>query len=415
MGRSYLYTVIVIFLVSSTLLPTESFSQESQDTTQKEVTKDDSNRNENRNPARNALFLKNITGFFLDINAGYNYRFNSFTTRNPILRESPVSYSSLNLGVYDLSVDLGLVGTTVLDFNYESPFPTTNFQQKALEARENRSQGLEKYTAGVNVLPLWRLLIPDAWPDFVKWLPAVEIRYTRELTQNTAIADRESIILNSVNNIDGSIGLEDLLFQRVDEGGSFSFKTSYQYGSVSIPIYVWKWNDMESHRVLRLGVSRWSYSRIYSTRFPRFNTPIVYEADAAGRGLLVSFHSFPRSGFRTRVTAGIGRGNLEMNDRELAGALPFFYETESPSAKPLSMYGEGSFSYRFSFFPDASVTMFLEPGMDVDVFNVSFTALGEVVAPSGAEDEQLLSRKESSSLQHYDFIFLPWLKFSLSL
>jgi hypothetical protein len=359
--------------------------------------------------------IKEKTGFFLDLNAGYSYRFNSFQTRRPLLEKSPVGYSSLSLGVYDLSVNVGLVGTSVLDFNYESPYPQTNFQEKALAARENRTKGLEKYTAGINVLPLWRFVVPKSWPDFIKWLPAFEIRYTRELTQNTAIAKNESILLNSVDNIAGTISLEDLTFQRVSKDESFSFKTLYQYGSVSIPVYVWNWEDRESHTALRLGVSRWSYSRVYSTRFPKFNTPIVYKADAAGRGLLLSFHSLPRKGFRTKIVTGIGSGQFETNNRDLSGALPFFYETGDTSANPLSLYAEGDFSYRFSFFPESSVTMYLEPGVDVDVFNVSFNSFGDVVTSANREEGEVLRKEESSSIQHFDFIILPWVRFSLSI
>lgn len=358
--------------------------------------------------------LKEKTGFFLDLNAGYNYRFNSFRTNRPLLDTSPVGYSSLSLGVYDVSVQLGLVGTSFLEFDYESPYPRTDFQEKALEARQDRTKGLEKYTAGINILPLWRFVIPESWPDFIKWLPAFEIRYTRELTQNTARAKSESILLNSVDDIGNGVNLEDITFQRVGAAEAFSFKTLYEYGSVSIPIYVWNWNDMESHQVLRLGVSRWSYSRVYSTRFPKFNTPIVYEADAAGKGLLLSFHSFPRTGFRTKIVTGIGQGEFQTDDRELAGALPFFYESDDTSANPLSLYGEGSFSYRFTFFPDASVRMYLEPGVDVDVFNVSFNSFGGVVS-SGSGEGEVLSREESSSIQHFDFIVLPWIRFSLSI
>jgi len=358
--------------------------------------------------------IKEKSGFFLDLNAGYNYRFNSFRTSRPLLNTSPIGYSSLSLSVYDISAQLGLVGTSFIDFDYESPFPRTEFQENALSAQQNRTKGLEKYTAGINILPLWRFVIPSSWPDFIEWLPAVEIRYTRELTQNTAIAKSESILLNSVDDLGDGINLEDITFQRVGAGDSFSFKTLYQYGSVSIPIYVWNWNDMESHKVLRLGVSRWSYSRVYSTRFPKFNTPIVYEADAAGRGLLLSFHSFPRQGFRTKISTGIGSGKFQTNDRELAGAIPFFYETSDASANPLSLYGEGSFSYRFSFFPEAPLTVYLEPGLDVDVFNVSFNSFDQVVS-SGSGDGDVLSTEGSSSIQHFDFIILPWVRFSLSI
>lgn len=359
-------------------------------------------------------WLKENTGFFFDLNAGYNYRFNTFVTARPLLDESPVGYSSLNLGVYDLSLQLGLAGISFLEADYESPYPRTAFQENALEARKDRAQGLEKYTAGVNLLPIWRLLLPDSVPDIIEWLPALEIRYTRELTQNTAVAERESLILNSLNNLGGDLGLQDFEFQRVDPGKSFSFKTRYQYASVTIPVYVWNWNDMESHTALRIGVSRWNYSRVYSTRFPKFHTPIVYEADAAGEGLLLSFRSRPRDGFRINIAAGVGRGELQFDDRELAGALPFFYETDDFSDTPFSLYGEGSFSYRFSFFSESAVTMHLEPGLDINAFNVSFDSFGEVVS-SGSGEGEALSSEEASPIQHFDIVYLPWVRFSFSI
>jgi len=421
-GRVALFSIILAFSCpvlavaqeADSLAQTRDTTAQAQDTTVVEEKKKE-DLQEEKEEKGTLRSIKEKTGFFLDVNAGYNYRFNSFQTRRPLLDESPVGYSSLNLGVYDVSVDLGLVGTSVLDFNYESPYPQTDFQEKALAARENRTKGLEKYTAGVNILPLWRFVIPDSWPNFIKWLPAFEVRYTRELTQNTAIAKNESILLNSVDNIAGGVSLEDITFQRVSKDESFSFKTLYQYGSVSIPVYVWNWEDLESHTVLRLGVSRWSYSRVYSTRFPKFNTPIVYEADAAGRGLLLSFHSFPREGFRTKIVTGIGSGQFETDSRDLSGALPFFYETGDASANPLSLYAEGDFSYRFAFFPESSVTMYLEPGVDVDVFNVTFNSFGSVVTSAGSDEGDVLQTEESSSIQHYDFIVLPWIRFSLSI
>jgi len=404
----------VLALALAILCPTQVLGQEPDTTAQRPDTTSVTVTTTAQHEQSTFRRIKAITGFFLDLNAGYNYRFNTFSTDRPLLDESPVGYSSLDLSVYDLSVDLGLAGTSLLELSYESPYPRTDFQEQALDARKDQTKGLETYTAGINLLPLWRFLLPESWPDFVKWLPAVEIRYTHELTQNTAIAERESLLLNTVSNLDGSVELDDLIFQRVETGASFSFKTRYEFGSVSIPIYVWNWNDMESNTALRLGVSRWSYSRVYSTRFPKFNTPIVYEADAAGRGLLLNFQSYPRSGFRTDITLGIGRGTFQTDDRELSGALPFFYETSDLSANPLSLYGEGAFSYRFSFFPKAPVTMYLEPGVDMNMFNVTFNSFGEIVSP-GTGDGTPLSTDGSSSIQHFDFLVRPWIRFSLSI
>jgi hypothetical protein len=50
----------------------------------------------------------------------------------------------------------------------------------------------------------------------------------------------------------------------------------------------------------------------------------------------------------------------------------------------------------------------------MDVFNVTFNSFDDVVS-SGTGEGETLSADGASTIQHFDFIFLPWLRFSLSI
>lgn len=101
------------------------------------------------------------TGFYLDATTGTSFRTSHLTSTQPLLDSTAVDYASHTLGVLTAAADGGVLGASVFDFEYQTPYPKTDFQREALDVPEDRRHGLEKYTFGVDTTPLWRLILPS--------------------------------------------------------------------------------------------------------------------------------------------------------------------------------------------------------------------------------------------------------------
>ena len=356
------------------------------------------------------------TGFFLDATTGGSFRMNYFSSNQPLLDSTAVDYSSLNLGVFTASVDLGVLGATVLDVEYETPFPRTNFQKEALADQEDRSHGLEKYTLGVDFTPLWRLLLPADTPKILVYLPSFKVRYRQELTQNTATLGKRALYLTPPNADDYDRTENGIRFRNVASGRQFSFRTRYRYASLTWPVYVTYEDSTSAYTEVRFGAAGWRYSRMYVTKFPRVDRvqPVVYDAHTNVLALRLNASYLKRRGVRLRFNLALGIGDFQSEAHEESLDTLFEPAGDSPSSESsfasnnvLSGQLEAQLSYRFGLLPRSYVAnMYIEPGVSVDYYWSQFDVFDE---------EALQDEDTANKFSQGDWIFLPWVRLLLSI
>ena len=356
------------------------------------------------------------TGFFLDATTGGSFRVNHFSSNQPLLDSTAVDYSSLNLGVFTASVDLGVLGATVFDVEYQTPYPRTSFQKEAFAYQEDRSHGLEKYTLGVDFTPLWRLLLPADTPKILVYLPSFKFRYRQELTQNTATLGKRALYLMPPNADDYDRTQNDIRFRNVASGRQFSFRTRYQYASLTWPVYVTYEDSTSAYKEVRLGAAGWRYSRMYVTKFPQVSRvrPVVYDAQTNVLALRLNGSYLRRSGLRLRLNLGLGIGDFQSKAHEESLDALFEPAGESPSTESgfesdnvFSGQLEAQLSYRFGLLPHSYVAnMYIEPGVSVDYYWSQFDVFDE---------EALQDEDKADTFSQGDWIVLPWVRLSLSI
>lgn len=355
------------------------------------------------------------TGFFFDASTGASFRTNHFVSSQPLLDSTAVDYSSLNVGALSASVNVGVLGASVLDFEYQTPYPKTNFQREALDFQEDRSHGLEKYTFGVDTTPMWRLLLPARTPKILVYLPSFKFRYRQELTQNSATMGKDALYLVPPATADYDQTWDDIRFQEVPSGRELSFRTKYQYASLTWPLVVTFEDSTQAYKEIRFGGAAWTYERMFVTKFPQVSTqrPVVYDARTNVLALRLNTSYLKRTGVRVRANIGFGIGDFrsqahsESLDRlfEPAGGADSS-SVSMESSNVLSGQLEGTLSYRLALFPNSSaVNMHVEPGIKLDYFWSQFSVFDE---------ETLQDEDASDKFKQGDFIFLPWLRISLS-
>lgn len=336
---------------------------------------------------------------FLDAQLGSSYRTNGFFTTQPALEDrNSISYSTRGLGKISTWVGLGLMGSHLTDFEYETSYSQSSFEKDALSFQENRSYGLEKYTLGLNLLPLWRFILPENTPDILIGLPSFRIHWRRSLTQNTLaiesgvayIPDRESSSSSSLEY--GGVNLAEAT------DGSATYRTKYRYLSLSWPFAVARDKAGFDYFGIWFGVAAWRYSRIYATFFTQIPSeyPLLYRAYTDSAGPEVRF-DIMRGPFR--VTANIA----------LAPSMIFQSTTRPGLIRDLidpsgSSHAKLSLSYEISLFSKhPNVELSLHPTVNFELFSNSFDKFKET------------HRDETDTFSQSDYIFTPQVKATLSI
>lgn len=354
-------------------------------------------------------------GFFIDAYSGYNYRANFFSTTQPLLaNQKPLDYSSLGLGVFEFSGAIGLLGMPVFEYEYESPLPQSQFQQNAYEFRENQSFGLERYTLGIDLSPVWRLLLPDNTPRILVVLPSLKVRYWRERTQNSATVVHPSLYLPEVDGFPEEPEQSDIIYEEVGESETFSFKTDYHFFSVTLPLFTTDQEGNDVFGAVRLGLAGWHYQRLYATQFPQLEKPLIYSAstDAIAVTLNSDFMQDTREGFQTSLNFSYGIGDIKSDNQ--TGALDVLRGTNDVGGYNVpGIQWEIMLAYRFNLFPKSSpVNLSIKPGLDFDGFYTSYDKYEVTSGGSGNSDEN--GEDESDKYYQRDMLFMPWIKVSLS-
>lgn len=74
------------------------------------------------------VFLSRI-GFTAGLDAGFSARFNGYSIYEPLLQpQIPVDYDTKVLSVFDLHVETGVLRSDMIEFDYQTSVPRTDFQ-----------------------------------------------------------------------------------------------------------------------------------------------------------------------------------------------------------------------------------------------------------------------------------------------
>lgn len=338
-------------------------------------------------------------GFTADVDAGYSVRFNGYSTYEPLLQtQIPVEYNTKTLSVFDLHVEAGLLGSDMVEFDYQTSLPRTDFQQEALAYREDRAFGLQKYTFGIDTTPLWLLILPDDASWIVKRILSLRFRSVRELSQSNASVTEASLILPPNPSAEDYGNLAS--FEELEAGSPYSFKTRYRYNSISLPLLFF----VENRGRLNVGVARWAFSRSYAAHLPSLNNRQVIidatnETNALIAELCIDLHTGALAGFEMDFFYGYGiDSRWEGEDVDLDRL--FFPSGEEQLAITNHNY-EIRGSYPFTFFESRDrLAASLKVGLIANTFTTSFSNFEE---PG-----------EEGGFSKLDWIINPSLRLSLS-
>lgn len=216
-------------------------------------------------------------GFFANLDGGYSARYNAYGTNGTIGNEAPVkvNYDTKRLTLADLHARTGLAGIQFAEFNYKTK-PKTDFQKEALAFNEDVNYGFEKYTYGIDLLPLWTTILPSdksGIHNFFTRLLSARFRSVKELTQTSGQVTEPSVAYPSS--------------RQLDSGTSYSFRTKYRFQSASIPLFLFMGN--RGH--LNIGVARWNFSRTYAmTVPPEDGNQYIFDASVQTDGIVGEFY-----------------------------------------------------------------------------------------------------------------------------
>lgn len=351
-------------------------------------------------------FLKSI-GFFADINVGYDLRFNGYSTYDPLLQSQiPVSYSTKELSVIDLSLQTGLLRAPFVNLEYQSSVPRTDFQEEALAFQEDNTRGFEKYGFIANTAPLWELILSEKTMGTLKWILSGKFRTVRELTQASASVEESSLFLRDI----GSQGPQ---FDEADTGDSYSFTTEYRYNSYTWPLVSnlrYDEDEIKANFQIFVGYANWDFDRSYATFFPNYNDQVIYAADIRTHAATAEMHINSRRnfeqernwGFNFRLVYGYGFDNTFQGDggddlRDL------FYPGQDKNIDIANQNYEVEFAYKQYLFTNSnSIDLSIKPGLNANVF---WTSFGDYQEPNTGEE----------SFNKIDYIITPWVEISIGI
>jgi hypothetical protein len=274
----------MVLLLTLLVQPTATAqSQTPSDTTETENTQS----SESSVSTEEASFW-DVIGFNLDLYGGAAARLNWYITTGKGAEFEPlnVDYSNQALASASTALEISLLSREFIDFEYERTLAGGDFQAEALEYQTDQTQGLEKYTFGVNTGPLLRLLVPGDLPWLARRLLSVKFRTIRELSQTQAVVEEPTL------------GVGDQGLEQLSSGTSYSYRTRYQYFSADIPIIFYSSEeydpDQESENSITsvgeqpgnqsvyfwigTGISHWTFKRPYITRSPgRDNQQLLFD------------------------------------------------------------------------------------------------------------------------------------------
>lgn len=267
---------------------------------------------------------KNISWFTriggkLDFSSGLMVR---YTNSSKVDLVGTLSSVFLTAGTIDLQA--GIFDRYVIDFSYERPLVKTRYSSEALSYRKNTSHGMEKYTFGVDIGPIFKLIVPGQIPWVFRRVLSMRFRTERELLQTPAVIGENTLFVTEETELTEG-RMEESDFDTLPDNSSLSFNQRYNYYSADFPIilfnsrkYDFSGNDGDAFRVDELpgdqhsfvwigtGISRWNFVDPARLEVP----------ELGGRSVMLSVHN---EVWAANLEATFKTTNLEVGGIEYRG------------------------------------------------------------------------------------------------
>lgn len=368
-------------------------------------------------------------GFRFELDASYFARFidyrtnwankNAFTANERETVDQPVNYSSKVMSVGDLAFSIGMFDRPLFDFEYQSSLPRNEFQEQALSYQENVTEGLEKYTFGINTAPLWMLILPDDTPWYLKNLLSVRFRTFREYSESSLSLTNSGYLISQNSQADPQ-NPEVQDFEPMASSDSYSFQTRYNYTEIAVPLIDYSGDmgggiDGEKETVgsfwiwLSVGGAKWSFERPYATQFSRYNNDVVaYNVSQETMGPTADFSmdiwfddplgGANLSSIESYVRAGWGMSNTVENDEVNLDRLFL----DNGELDLTNTYFEADLYVGFKLFTGSNnFSMDLKPGLRFFTFSTYISNFEDIPA-------------DFDNYEKTDFVVYPSLKMSFS-
>ena len=177
----------------------------------------------------------------------------------------------------------GLLNRPILDFSFDRPVGGSVEQDKVFAFREHKVENLSNYALGVDIAPLWYVLIPDS-PWLIRTLLSVRLRTHREMAHTFFRPEDTIHALGTSNDFSDARVNDQTGLLEYTPNQEYVYEAFYRYQSIDIPLLygVQQMEDTETGEKtdtdlllsLRIGLSRWNIDRPYFTRFPQWDNAV---------------------------------------------------------------------------------------------------------------------------------------------
>lgn len=275
--RPIVLLTTIIFLIS-----VQSINVQAQNSLETENSSFSIGYNQTSVDSIDGSLLNRITqfGYLLQVDYGFNANTSSIVDSNPY-SDLEVKYYTTPLLFHSFTVSTGIFGDPVLLYRYEASFGDKDFASEAIRFNEDKIHGLEKYTFGVNFVPVADLLIPGKKLKWLNRLTSIKFRRVKRLSQISAEFKEVKLIRSG-----GEEG-DDFTFETIsnpnNDNINFTFRTRYYYDSISWLLFHNRSEmeppDNEVYGYLGFGWASWNFSRPFFLTFPPDLDIILVSAD----------------------------------------------------------------------------------------------------------------------------------------
>lgn len=276
----------------------------------------------------------------------------------------------------------GLLNRPIIDFSFEQPVGGTINQEKVFAFREQKIEGLSNYALGVDIAPLWRILMPDS-PWLIRTLLSVRLRTHREMAHTFFEPEATIYALGTAEDFSDARINDQTGFLEYQSNQEYAYEAFYRYQSFDIPLiyHADQIEDTETGRKeadlffsLRVGLSRWTIERPYFTRFPQWDnevyTYLVNEETVALFGEMdlqydfISDSSLKNIG--ARISGDVGVASSLSNERFDLNEL--YYPDSNESLEPQNYKGEVDLYFTLGLISSQRFSIALRPKFSAHLY-----------------------------------------------
>lgn len=281
------------------------------------------------------------------------------------------------------SFRFGLLNRPIINFSFQQPIGGSVGREKVFAFREQKVESLSNYALGVDVAPLWNILIPDS-PWLIRTLLSVRLRTHREMSHTFFRPEDTIHALGTSDDFSDAVVNDQTGLLEYLPSQEYVYEAFYRYQSIDIPLLygVEKMEDSETDEEidtdfflsLRVGLSRWSIDRPYFTRFPKWEnavyTYLVNEETIALFGELDMQFDWGRDEFMesmgARISGDVGIVSSLSNDRFNLNDL--YYPESNEDLDPQAYKGELDIYATLNLISTRRVRVSLRPKLSVHLY-----------------------------------------------